>query len=62
MSTLAVLVRDRSELLGARCRTVRGSVMVEKNKDYAAAAQLIGLLAPVIMLRHVLLNAMGRSW
>ena len=40
-------------------RTVRGSVMVEKSKDYVAAAQLIGLPAPVIMLRHVLPNAMG---
>lgn len=40
-------------------RTVRGSVMVEKNKDYVAAAQLIGLPASVIMLRHVLPNAMG---
>src|SRR5579872_2048858 len=40
-------------------RTVRGSVMVEKKKDYVAAAQLIGLPAPVIMLRHVLPNAMG---
>jgi peptide/nickel transport system permease protein len=33
--------------------------VVEKNKDYVAAAQLIGLRAPVIMLRHVLPNAMG---
>lgn len=40
-------------------RTVRGSVLVEKNKDYVAAARLIGLPAPVIMLRHVLPNAMG---
>src|SRR6201995_1920454 len=40
-------------------RTVRGSVLVEKNKDYVAAAQLIGLPAPVIMLRHVLPNPMG---
>jgi peptide/nickel transport system permease protein len=40
-------------------RTVRGSVLVEKNKDYVAAAQLIGLPAPVIMLRHVLPNATG---
>jgi peptide/nickel transport system permease protein len=40
-------------------RTVRGSVMVEKNKDYVAAAQLIGLPAPKIMLRHVLPNTMG---
>ena len=40
-------------------RTVRGSVMVEKNKDYVAAARLIGLPAPVIMARHVLPNVMG---
>jgi peptide/nickel transport system permease protein len=40
-------------------RTVRGSVMVEKGKDYVAAAQLIGLPARKIMLRHVLPNAMG---
>jgi peptide/nickel transport system permease protein len=40
-------------------RTVRGSVMVEKNKDYVAAARLIGLPTPVIMVRHVLPNVMG---
>lgn len=40
-------------------RTVRGSVMVEKSKDYIAAARLIGLPAPVIMLRHVLPNVLG---
>jgi peptide/nickel transport system permease protein len=40
-------------------RTVRGSVMVEKNRDYVAAAQLIGLPARVIMIRHVLPNTMG---
>src|SRR5919112_1429328 len=40
-------------------RTVRGSVMVEKNKDYIAAARLIGLPSPVIMVRHVLPNVLG---
>jgi peptide/nickel transport system permease protein len=40
-------------------RTVRGSVMVEKGKDYVAAARLIGLPAPVIMVRHVLPNVLG---
>jgi peptide/nickel transport system permease protein len=40
-------------------RTVRSSVMVEKNKDYVAAARLIGLPAPAIMARHVLPNVMG---
>src|SRR5581483_6357320 len=38
-------------------RTVRGSVLVEKNKDYVAAAQLIGLPAPVIRPRQVPPNA-----
>jgi peptide/nickel transport system permease protein len=40
-------------------RTVRGSVLVEKNRDYVAAAQLIGLPARVILIRHVLPNTMG---
>jgi peptide/nickel transport system permease protein len=40
-------------------RTVRGSVMVEKSKDYVAAARLIGLPAPVIMVRHILPNVLG---
>src|ERR1700746_1598169 len=60
MSTLAVLVFAIGLSFWVQyARTVRGSVMVEKNKDYVAAAQLIGLPAPVIMLRHVLPNAMG---
>lgn len=40
-------------------RTVRGSVMIEKNKDYVQAGRLIGLSAPVIMIRHVLPNVLG---
>ena len=60
MSTLAVLVFAIGLSFWVQyARTVRGSVMVEKNKDYVAAAQLIGLPAPVIMLRHVLPNTMG---
>src|SRR6266851_4121053 len=60
MSTLAVLVFAIGLSFWVQyARTVRGSVMVEKNRDYVAAAQLIGLPAPVIMLRHVLPNAMG---
>jgi peptide/nickel transport system permease protein len=60
MSTLAVLVLAIGLSFWVQyARTVRGSVMVEKNRDYVAAAQLIGLPAPVIMLRHVLPNAMG---
>jgi peptide/nickel transport system permease protein len=60
MSMLAVLVFAIGLSFWVQyARTVRGSVLVEKNKDYVAAAQLIGLPAPVIMLRHVLPNAMG---
>ncbi|WP_407518652.1 ABC transporter permease [Methylobacterium oryzisoli] len=40
-------------------RTVRGSVMVEKNKDYVQAGRLIGLSAPVILVRHILPNVTG---
>src|SRR6187397_3609948 len=60
MSMLAVLVFAIGLSFWVQyARTVRGSVMVEKNKDYVAAAQLIGLPAPIIMLRHVLPNTMG---
>ena len=40
-------------------RTVRGSVLVEKGKDYVQAARLIGLSSPVVMIRHVLPNVLG---
>jgi peptide/nickel transport system permease protein len=40
-------------------RTVRGSVLVEKNKEYVQAARVIGLPAGLIMVRHVLPNVMG---
>jgi peptide/nickel transport system permease protein len=60
ISTLAVLVVAIGLSFWVQyARTVRGSVMVEKNKDYVAAAQLIGLPASKIMLRHVLPNTMG---
>ncbi len=40
-------------------RTVRGSTMVEKNKEYVQAARVIGRHPAAIMLRHVLPNVMG---
>jgi peptide/nickel transport system permease protein len=40
-------------------RTVRGSTMVEKNKDYVQAARVIGVGSVAIMLRHVLPNVLG---
>ena len=39
-------------------RTVRASVLGEKNKEYVEAARIIGLSRPVIMVRHVLPNTM----
>ena len=40
-------------------RTVRGSTMVERNKDYVQAARVIGVHPGLIMLRHVLPNVLG---
>ena len=40
-------------------RTVRGSTLVERGKDYVMAARVIGLPAPRIMLTHILPNVLG---
>ena len=40
-------------------RTVRGSTMVERNKEYVQAARVVGVPAGRIMLRHVLPNVLG---
>jgi peptide/nickel transport system permease protein len=40
-------------------RVTRGSVLVERNKEYVAAAQVIGVRPLFIMIRHVLPNIMG---
>ncbi|MGB0667952.1 MAG: ABC transporter permease [bacterium] len=40
-------------------RTVRGSTLVEKNKEYVQAAKVIGIHAVGIMIKHVLPNVTG---
>jgi len=40
-------------------RTVRGSTLVERNKEYVQAARVIGRKPLAILLRHVLPNVMG---
>jgi peptide/nickel transport system permease protein len=40
-------------------RTVRGSTLVERHKEYVEAARVIGRSSAAIMLRHVLPNVMG---
>jgi len=40
-------------------RTVRGSTLVERNKEYVQAARVIGVSPYRIMVRHVLPNVMG---
>jgi peptide/nickel transport system permease protein len=40
-------------------RTVRGSTLVEKNKEYVQAARVIGRKPLAILLAHVLPNVMG---
>lgn len=40
-------------------RTVRGSTMVERGKEYVQAARVIGVTGPRIMLSHILPNVLG---
>ena len=40
-------------------RTVRGSTLVEKSKEYVQAARVIGIGPAIILLRHILPNVMG---
>ncbi|MEN9063330.1 ABC transporter permease [Ponticoccus litoralis] len=40
-------------------RVVRGATLVEKNKEYVAAARLIGRRSGAIMLRHILPNVLS---
>ncbi len=40
-------------------RVVRSATLIEKSKDYVAAARVIGVPALRIMLRHILPNVMG---
>ena len=40
-------------------RTVRGSTLVEKSKEYVQAARVIGVSKMAIMFRHVLPNVLG---
>ncbi|WP_373086516.1 ABC transporter permease [Sneathiella sp.] len=40
-------------------RTVRGSTLVEKSKEYVQAARVIGIRPTTILRRHILPNVMG---
>ena len=40
-------------------RVVRGSTLVEKNKEYVQAARVIGLSTFTILRRHILPNVLG---
>jgi len=40
-------------------RTVRGSTLIERHKDYVLAARLIGIAPAKILFRHVLPNVIG---
>ena len=40
-------------------RTVRGSTLVEKNKEYVQAARVIGVSPSAIVFRHLLPNVLG---
>jgi peptide/nickel transport system permease protein len=40
-------------------RTVRGSTLIEKHRDYISAARIIGLHPALILVRHILPNVIG---
>jgi len=40
-------------------RTVRGSTMVEKNREYVQAARVIGVGSAYLLVRHILPNVLG---
>jgi peptide/nickel transport system permease protein len=40
-------------------RTIRGSTLIEKHKDYVLASRVMGIGPVVILLRHILPNIMG---
>ena len=52
-------LRHRHQPWPQFARTVRGSTLVERNKDYVMAARVIGLSPPRIMATHVLPNVIG---
>jgi peptide/nickel transport system permease protein len=54
-----IIVAIGVSLWPAVARTIRGSTMVERNKEYVLAARVIGVPAWRIMLRHVLPNVIG---
>jgi peptide/nickel transport system permease protein len=54
-----IVVSIGISLWPAIARTVRGSTMVERDKEYVLAARVIGVPSWRIMLRHVLPNVLG---
>lgn len=40
-------------------RTVRGSTLIERGRDYVMAAKVIGISSPRIMITHILPNVLG---
>ena len=56
--SVLILSIGLSEWVGI-ARTVRGSTLVEKEKEYVAAARLIGLSHSRIMIRHILPNVLS---
>ncbi len=54
-----LIVAIASSLWVNFARTVRGSTLVEKSREYVQAAKVIGIHPVLIMVRHVLPNVMG---
>jgi peptide/nickel transport system permease protein len=59
MTLLVMIVAIGLSNWAQYARTVRASTLVEKSKDYVAAARLIGISPLPLMLRHILPNVLG---
>ena len=59
MTLLVMIVAIGLSNWAQYARTVRALTLVEKSKDYVAAAQLIGISPIPLMLRHILPNVLG---
>ena len=59
LALYVLILRDRHFGRVQYARTVRGSTLVERNKEYVQAARLIGIGPFTILRRHILPNVMG---
>jgi len=59
LAVVVIIVAIAASYWVQYARTVRGLVLVERNKEYVLAARITGVSTPRILLTHVLPNVLG---